>query len=95
MYNFRYTNVEDLSDKQDINGATNTCSPQVAVKPRPQVQKNNSSLYRVSKYMPHPPSFYDNVPVCYLENTKDEAKVLDCDKDGDGVKKKSEYTTKL
>lgn len=94
MYNFRYTNVEDLSEKQDGNG-TNTNTPSSQVKPRPQVQKNNSSLYRVSKYMAHPPSFYDNVPASYLENIKDEAKVLDCDKDGDGVKKKSEHTTKL
>ncbi|KAF2900843.1 hypothetical protein ILUMI_05382 [Ignelater luminosus] len=69
--------------------------PSVALKRRPRIVKNDSSLYRASRYVPNNTlSLYDNVH-SYAENVKDEATILETTAVKNGAARNVENRTKL
>lgn len=68
--------------------------PSVALKRKPRIAKNDSSLYRVSRYVPNTLSLYDNVH-SYGENVKDEATILETTTVKNGATRNVENRTKL
>lgn len=77
VYNSIYNNNNERTAEEGRTGRSPEKSNQVlppVFKRKPRILKNDSSLYRVSRYITNTLSLYDNV---HYEDIKDEARVLE------------------